>query len=204
MNTRLTEILNMLKPGGYVTAKELAERLGVSTKTVGIRVKELNERAASFGFSVEAKPRWGYALILDENNCMEDFISQEGQRDRIPTGVKERVSYLLAYLVNYNDYIRLDDLCEFLYISRATLTGPLKEAEEILNRYGIHLDRRPNYGIRAAGDEFDFRRCIGDYFVKRNMLEENGEQQKKELEEMGAVIFPLLKKIWYPPVGNGI
>ena len=194
MNTRLTEILNMLKPGGYVTAKELAERLGVSTKTVGIRVKELNEKAASFGFSVEAKPRWGYALILNENNCMEDFISQEGQRDRIPTGVKERVSYLLAYLVNYNDYIRLDDLCEFLYISRATLTGPLKEAEEILNRYGIHLDRRPNYGIRAAGDEFDFRRCIGDYFVKRNMLEENGEQQKKELEEIGAIIFPLLKK----------
>ena len=45
MNTRLTEILNMLKPGGYVTAKELAERLGVSTKTVGMRVKELNERA---------------------------------------------------------------------------------------------------------------------------------------------------------------
>ncbi|WP_312442118.1 BglG family transcription antiterminator [Lacrimispora sp.] len=194
MNTRLTEILNMLTPGCYVTAKELAERLGVSTKTVGLRVKELNERAASFGFSVEAKPRCGYALVLDENNGMENFISQERQRDRIPSGAKERVSYLLAYLVNYNDYIRLDDLCEFLYISRATLTGPLKEAEEILNRYGIRLDRRPNYGIRAAGDEFDFRRCIGDYFIKRNMLEENGEQQKKELEEMGAIIFPMLKK----------
>ncbi|GLC79060.1 BglG family transcription antiterminator [Lacrimispora brassicae] len=194
MNTRLTEILNMLMPGCYVTAKELAERLGISTKTVGVRIRELNERAAAYGFSVEAKPRYGYVLILHENSCMEDFISREGQRDRIPSGAKERVNYLLAYLVNYDDYIRLDDLCEFLYISRATLTGPLKEAEEILNRYGIHLDRRPNYGIRAEGDEFDFRRCIGDYFVKRNMLEENGEQQKKELEEMGAVIFPMLKK----------
>ncbi len=194
MNTMLTEILSMLTPGCYVTAKELAEKLGVSTKTVGIRIKELNERAAAFGFSVEAKPRYGYVLILDVNSCMEDFISQETQRNRIPAGSKERVNYLLAYLVNYNDYIRLDDLCEFLYISRATLTGPLKEAEEILNRYGIHLDRRPNYGIRAAGDEFDFRRCIGDYFVKRNMLEENGEQQKKELEEMGEVIYSMLKK----------
>ncbi|MDR2023466.1 MAG: PTS sugar transporter subunit IIA [Hungatella sp.] len=194
MNTRLTEILSMLTPGCYVTAKELSERLGVSTKTVGIRIKELNEKAAAFGFSVAAKPRYGYALILDENSCMENFISQESQRDRIPSGAKERVNYILAYLVNYNDYIRLDDLCEFLYISRATLTSPLKEAEEILNRYGIRLDRRPNYGIRAAGDEFDFRRCIGDYFIKRNMLEENGEQQKKELEEMGAVIFPMLKK----------
>jgi lichenan operon transcriptional antiterminator len=184
----------MLTPGCYVTAKELSERLGVSTKTVGIRIKELNEKAAAFGFSVAAKPRYGYALILDENSCMENFISQESQRDRIPSGAKERVNYILAYLVNYNDYIRLDDLCEFLYISRATLTSPLKEAEEILNRYGIRLDRRPNYGIRAAGDEFDFRRCIGDYFIKRNMLEENGEQQKKELEEMGAVIFPMLKK----------
>ncbi len=194
MNTRFTEILNMLTPGRYVTAKELAERLGVSTKTVGIRVKELNERAASFGFFVEAKPRCGYVLVLDENNGMENFISQERRRDRIPSSAKERVSYLLAYLINYNDYIRLDDLCEFLYISRATLTGPLKEAEEILNRYGIRLDRRPNYGIRAAGDEFDFRRCIGDYFVKRNMLEENGEQQKKDLEELGAIIFHMLKK----------
>lgn len=194
MNTKLTEILNMLTPGCYVTAQELAKRLEVSTKTVGIRVKELNERASAFGFSVEAKPRYGYALILNENSRMEDFISQEEQKGKIPSGAKERVNYLLAYLVNYHDYIRLDDLCEFLYISRATLTGPLKEAEEILNRYGIRLDRRPNYGIRAAGDEFDFRRCIGDYFVKRNMLEENGEQQKKELEAIGAVIFPMLKK----------
>lgn len=37
MNTRLTEILNMLKPGCYVTAKELAKRLGVSISGLLLR-----------------------------------------------------------------------------------------------------------------------------------------------------------------------
>jgi lichenan operon transcriptional antiterminator len=103
--------------------------------------------------------------------------------------------YLLAYLINNDNYIKIDDLCDFLYVSKSTLSNALKKVDEILEQYGIHIERRPNYGIKAIGDEINFRRCMSDYFVKRNSLgiDENIEEVEAR-DKIADILYQLMNK----------
>ena len=73
------------------------------------------------------------------------------------------------YLLNHKEYTKIEDLCTFLCVSRSTLQSSIRETENILQKYGLSLDRRPNYGICAKGNEFDIRRCIGECLFRENM-----------------------------------
>lgn len=195
MPNNLRQLLLLISPGSYVTAEQLAEQLKISVKTVRIRMKELNDIAKDYGVAVVSKPRHGYTLFLEENHRLEELLDGGGSGEEVPSNVEERTNYLLAYLINYDDYIRLEDLCDFLYVSKSTLQPALRKAEKILNGYDIRLERRPNHGIRACGEEMAFRRCIGDYFVKRNMLDHlNRTHQEEELRELAELVLRLSKK----------
>jgi lichenan operon transcriptional antiterminator len=91
------------------------------------------------------------------------------QPNTLPDTSQARTDYLLVYLLNRDDYIKIDELSEFLCVSRSTLQASIKEVETLLSEYNISIDRKPNYGIRITGNEFDIRRCIGECFIKHNM-----------------------------------
>ena len=166
---QLQELLELLQRGGYRTAAQLAELLGVSEKTVRTRIKELGEDLKSHGARLESKARYGYRLVIDSQAEFEAYLNH-GEQTYVPETGQERNEYLLAYLLWHQDYIRIEDLGEFLYVSKTTLSASLKSVEAILRRYHLTLERRPNYGIRVAGEEFDVRHLITDYYIKRNGL----------------------------------
>ena len=146
MRNDLRELLFMLSVKEYRTASELAKELGVSTKTIRNRLKELGDIGRKYGVHVEAKARYGFILTEETEN-----------------GIKE-----LLEAFEDEDYTKMDDLCDFLCISRSTLQISVKQAEEILADYDLSIDRRPNYGICVKGEKENIRRCFEDYFEKKH------------------------------------
>lgn len=179
----------------YHTAQELARKIKVSEKTIRIRVKELNDILKFQGALIEAKPKMGYKLeIFEEIKFLSFYNCQEEEKEIIPTTSSERVPYILAFLLNRDNYIKMEDLCDFLYISRNTLTADLKKVEYILNIYHLILQRKPNYGMIVEGKEFDKRICIANSLVKRNGFMKNDSKKYQELQTIGDIIMSVVNQ----------
>ncbi|MGT2803054.1 BglG family transcription antiterminator [Streptococcus henryi] len=171
MTHKLFELLSILPTDSFYTSQELANKLGVSEKTIRTRMKELNSILETNGAEVISKRHLGYQLnIINEQaflNLTEQITVQE-----VPDGIEERQNFLLEKLLASDKYLKLDDIAEELFVSRQTLFTNVKRVEEILSSYDLSIDRKPNYGIKVIGNEFDKRTCIvNNLYVRRNSTE---------------------------------
>lgn len=189
------ELLALLKQDEYRTARQLAQHLGVSEKTIRTSLHELNDQILECGAKITSKARFGYRLEVGDRALFENWLAKMENSSRIPDSGQERSEYLMAYLLFRRDYVKLEELCDFIYVSKTTLSHYIKTVEAILRRYGISIDRRPNYGIRIQGEEFDIRRLISDYFIKRHCLAGmNMSHQDEELSELAREVRRLMVK----------
>lgn len=195
MKSELNELFVLLSENEYRTAYDLGEKLGISSKTVRTRLKELQTEGKKYGVRLEAKTGFGYLLSEDSKGGLEKLKKSLSEGGGLPDSGRERTDYILIYLLNHQGYTKTEELCEFLCVSKTTLQPSLKEAEGILARYAISLERRPNYGICIRGAEFDIRRCLGEYFVKGNQLR-NWPQicREDEVEYLSERILELSEK----------
>lgn len=190
----LQELLDMISTDDYCTAAQLAVALNISEKTARLRLKELDGELAKYGAKIVSKARFGYRLLIEDENTFKNLEEEEKQSFLPETG-QERSEYLLTYLMWHKEYVKSEDLCDFLYVSKTTLTRTIKSVENILERYGLSLERRPNYGIRMCGKESDIRRLVSDYYIKRNCLSEfNNSKTEKELLELASYVRELMGK----------
>lgn len=170
MNVKyIKEILSLLSADSYITAEALSKQLNVSEKTIRTKVRELNYELEKLNIKIESKPRYGYRLICDNYDDFKsiDFVSN------INNDTDYRVKIIFKYLIeSESEYVKADDICDSLDISKTTLTNVLKIMEYNLKYHNLKLERRPNYGIKLVGDEFDIRNfIICSYF--HNFLYDN-------------------------------
>lgn len=159
---RFNTLLQLLNSEDYHTAEWLSGHLKVSVKTVRNLVKKLGEKILTEGAHLESKSRLGYRLVIDDPEAFQSFVNNGGNSDyeEIPNSSKERIGFLLKYLLGRKDFIKLDELSDKLFISKKTLSHDLKEVETILQEYDLLLIRKPYYGIKIQGEELELRRCI--------------------------------------------
>ena len=174
MNVKyIKEILSLLSADSYITAEALSKQLNVSEKTIRTKVKEINYELQKFNIKIESKPRYGYKLICDnyDNFKSIDLILN------INNDMDYRIRIIFKYLIELDsEYIKSDDICDSLDISKTTLTNILKIMEYNLKYHNLKLERRPNYGIKLIGNEFDIRNFIicnylNDFLYENNMNE---------------------------------
>ncbi|MEI0492083.1 PRD domain-containing protein [Brachyspira intermedia] len=174
MNVKyIKEILSSLSADSYITAEALSKQLNVSEKTIRTKVKEINYELQKFNIKIESKPRYGYKLICDnyDNFKSIDLILN------INNDMDYRIRIIFKYLIELDsEYIKSDDICDSLDISKTTLTNILKIMEYNLKYHNLKLERRPNYGIKLIGNEFDIRNFIicnylNDFLYENNMNE---------------------------------
>ena len=196
LNHQQRKILGLLYKAEHVTASELASQLGIGVKTVRVRIKELNPELSKYGIQILAKSRYGYYLDPRKPERIDEILNPSGNEETvIPSTGQERVHFLLAYLLNRTEYIKSEELCDFLYISKGTLTNTLRQVEETYKKYGITIHKKPGYGIRVEGSEFDLRQCMVDVFVKQDSLEGVGRRhQTDEIETLGRLVYQCLRK----------
>lgn len=197
MRTRRTEqMFEILAEGGYSTADELAERLGVSNKTVRNTIKELEKELEGSQACIRVKYGSGYALDLggEENpEQLKKRLFPSDESTYCPETPEERIYYLAEYLFRTEDFVKLDRLSEILYVSKRILSDDLKKVERIFGRHHLSIVRKPNYGIRVKGEEFDKRLCIAELAVKRSGM----SGSREEAEIVAACVDEVFRKNSY-------
>lgn len=191
MDRRMKQILDILSDGDYYTAEMLAEQIHAGTKTVRNLLKDINQEMEPQGAGIHSKYGVGYYLHINDKEVFEAYylsIYSHMADEYLPSTSEERIQYLLEYLFNSQSYVKMEELSESLYISKRTLTADLKEVEQFLNKFNIQIIRKPNYGIRLQGREFDARLCIASFSGKR--LHKGNES----MDEIAASVSEVLKE----------
>ena len=195
LDSNLMSLLTLLSENDYLTAQTLAVKSGASSRTVQTRIGQLRAELEGHGATVESRQRHGYRLRVEDRNAYETWYNENRHSlaSAVPNTVEDRFRFLLACFLDGEEYFKLDDLSEELYVSSKTLSAELRQVEFVLGQYNITLKRKPHYGVRAHGSEFDRRRCYMDYLVQsQNSLFADQRNQAEMLPRIGEVLLDMM------------
>ena len=156
LENRMRQILLLLlESKEYLTSDELAYRLGSSARTVREDISKNKKMLGRYGIQIKSKAHKGYYLELPKEHAadLQEMIKGAGE-------TQNKAAQLMRALLLADDYRKLDDIAEELWVSRSTADRLFKEAKEIFGRYHLSLVSKPFYGIRLEGNERDRRLCL--------------------------------------------
>lgn len=170
LSSRQEKIVNMLLGrSAFVTGRELAERLNVTDRTIRndlSRIEEFIEGINGIKFiSIRGK---GYKLDSYDDKEVIKLISDFDEAIHFfPDEPVDRVNYILRKLLLSSEYIKIEELIDQLFVSRSTIQNDLKDIKVLIEKYGLSIINRPNYGMRIKGDEKKRRYAISEILVAR-------------------------------------
>jgi transcriptional antiterminator len=139
---------------------ELARRLSVSTRTVRTDITALNALMAGHGAQFVLNRGAGYQLNIADTALYQALVQQPSRQLRIPRNSPERVHYLVARFLTSAFSLKLEDLADEWFVSRATLQSDMAEVREWLARYNLVIETRPRHGMKLFGSEMSVRACL--------------------------------------------
>lgn len=160
-NQRLAQLFDMLQ-NETLPQDELAQRLSVSTRTVRADITALNALLAAHGAQFILSRGNGYQLKVDDASRYQRLEVVHPRGLRIPRSSQERVHYLVVRFLTSAFSLKLEDLADEWFVSRATLQGDMVDVREWLARYHLTLETRPRHGMKLFGSEVSIRACLTD------------------------------------------
>jgi len=160
-NQRLAQLFDMLQ-NETLPQDELAQRLSVSTRTVRADITALNALLIQHGAQFVLSRGNGYQLRVDDPTLFQSLQDSRPRGLRIPRTGSERVHYLMVRFLTSAFSLKLEDLADEWFVSRATLQGDMAEVREWLARYQLTLETRPRHGVKLFGSEMTIRACLTD------------------------------------------
>lgn len=190
LTNRQKQILSFLKEDEYVTTSYIAQELDLSDKTIRNELKLIGEILADV-VEIETKPRFGVTLLVLDSVGYEEIVGKKRKQD-IPENPKQRVEFICEYLLAHDEYIKIEDLAEILYLSPGSISQDLKMVREILSKYNLEIVQKPKYGIKIKGSEKDRRFCISHLYQNEdNMVD------KEELSNIGLCLERVFDRYHY-------
>lgn len=160
-NQRLAQLFDLLQ-NETLPQDELAQRLSVSTRTVRADITALNALLASHGAQFILSRGNGYQLKIDDAARYHSLQNSRPRALRVPRTGQERVHYLVVRFLTSAFSLKLEDLADEWFVSRATLQSDMAEVREWFNRYSLTLETRPRHGMKLFGSEMSVRACLTD------------------------------------------
>ena len=160
-NQRLAQLFDMLQ-NETLPQDELAQRLSVSTRTVRADITALNALLTQHGAQFVLSRGNGYQLRIDNSASYQILKTQQPSALRIPRTSQERVHYLMVRFLTSAFSLKLEDLADEWFVSRATLQNDMAEVRDWLRRYHLTLETRPRHGMKLFGSEMAIRACLTD------------------------------------------
>ncbi len=179
MNTRENKLIKELL-NRNMSLKEISNFLNVSERTVRNDISKINNSLIKYNSTIKKLKDNSYSLTfldeIGEKIFKNDFFSFDNFNFNDP---KDRILYIkLAYLYAEN-YIKLDDLADEMFISKSTIQNDLREVKNFLENYELKLEFKANYGMKISGDEKSIRKAISDIIYRTSQaynFEDIGEK----------------------------
>ncbi|WP_254889543.1 BglG family transcription antiterminator, partial [Cronobacter sakazakii] len=144
---RLSRLFDLLQ-NETLPQDELARRLNVTTRTVRADISALNELLRQHGVQLVLNRGSGYQLTVDDMGRYQALQASRPKALRIPRTAPERVHYLAVRFLTSAFSLKLEDLAEEWFVSRATLQNDMAEVRELFTRYNLTLETRPRHGMK--------------------------------------------------------
>lgn len=160
-NQRLAQLLTLLR-NETLPQDELAQRLSVSTRTVRADISALNALLAQYGAQFTLNRGSGYQLKIDDRSRFQALEETAPKTQHVPRTAQERIHFLLVRFLTSAFSIKLEDLADEWFVSRATLQNDMVEVRERFQRYQLTLETRPRHGMKLFGSEVSIRACLTD------------------------------------------
>ena len=160
-NQRLAQLFSLLQ-NETLPQDELAQRLSVSTRTVRADITALNALLENHGAQFILSRGSGYQLKVLDAALYHALQATRPRALRIPRSGPERVHYLVVRFLTSAFSIKLEDLADEWFVSRATLQNDMTEVREWFSRYRLTLETRPRHGMKLFGSEMALRACLTD------------------------------------------
>lgn len=142
---------------GWTPASEIAEHLGVSTRTVRSYVTAIKVAAAPLDV-IHSSPD-GYRLNRDAHT---EYAARDRTSDVAGTP-RERVTFLVTRLAHAGVELDVHDLADSLFVSSSTVEADLRQVRALAREAGLELVRDGDQ-VRLDGPDAGQRRLVSRLF----------------------------------------
>ncbi|WP_018886788.1 BglG family transcription antiterminator [Paenibacillus massiliensis] len=199
---RIFHLLHLLISEQIVSSEYLAKLLNVSSRTIRTDLKELSALLSTHGATVKSLKGAGYQLEIHDEQRFRHLLKQLKENEaatpqQVSGSSESRHRFLIRKLLLTEEYFRLEDLADLLFVSRPTIQNDIREVRRILKNYGLTLENRPHYGVKIKGSETQLRYCMSDYIFSRTEIAPESTHSPSILsdEEMDLIREVILERI---------
>lgn len=156
MSNRIKEIIEViLNSKGYVTIGEIAKQINVSDRTVYREIPEVTEVMREYGVQLNTVSKKGLVAVgsVEDIRTLRNSLGMEKQIYIVDP--RERIDFILLYLLQQDDYIKTEALAIDHHTSVPTVRNDLKKVKEQLGVYDLHLIQKKGEGILLTGSEIE-------------------------------------------------
>ena len=187
MNARQIFLLEfLLKQHEYLSANQLAEKYGVSTKTVYQDIDKLNDffDEGELKSRIDKVPRKGIKLSADkERKKIHSLLlvnkHESGVQDFSP---EYRESELIKRLFINQEDLDIYDFAEEMYVTESTVHRDIDKLEKNLGQFNLKI-RIKHDQLFVDGDEWNIRKALQSYVIQAQSLGREGKIERFFLEK---------------------
>lgn len=160
MNQRHKEIIIGLIHNP-MSIKEVSKRASVTERTIRNDIRDINVNLENYGASLVKNSKNEIEINVLDSERFEEFEKDYlFNFDFNFSEPKYRLIYIGLRFLFTENYLKLEDLMEEMYISRSTIKNDMKDVRDYLKEYSIDFVTKPHYGLRVVGNERDIRNAI--------------------------------------------
>jgi len=161
-------ILYLLGQKYPISASKISKEIDVNINTLRKDIPQFENFLKENGILLIAKPKIGLKIDgpYEKIESLKEKLTFLGNKllDR-----KGKIWYTAEIFLSKEKIPTIEDLCEFLDISRPTTVKYVREVKEWLSKKRIEVFGKPGFGYYIKGDEEDIRDAIIDSI--KNFLE---------------------------------
>lgn len=152
----------------YLTVEYFAKKYEVSKRTIQNDLSYLIQVSKQKGFELQQYRGKGYLLKIQMENVFLDFRKSLVSED-IAFG-KDRIENMLAYISIQKDYISMDEIADFLQVSKTLIKREILEVDKRVQKYGLILDRKSHYGVFLKKDSILYVQMLVELYNHENHI----------------------------------
>lgn len=183
-----------------MSSTQLCGELGVTSRTLRSDLRSAEDDFARNGFSIKSVHAVGYYLRVHDEDAFLRYVQDLSRQETCsqvlsPVYPEDRVDYLVRLFLAAEGYLKMDDVAEELFVSRATLTADLKMVRDRLGYFQLGLVSKPGHGLKVQGSELHRRSAIAQYFFYTTSSDQVRLDAFREGKEDQPVIADVLYQV---------